>query len=221
MRLLEDLLPPFAAHAACVDTEGLDLTDRLFPEERGHLARAVDKRRREFALGRSCAREAMGALGIAAQALPSLPDRSVGWPDAIWGTITHTDGFCAAAVARRDDTAGLGLDAEVRARVQPRLWSSIATPFEVAWFEEADGALLQAERATRLFSAKESFYKAQYCATRAWVGFHDVELTFDGQGGFEVALMVDVAAGFTRGTRFHGREAFTRDHVLTALWLPR
>jgi 4'-phosphopantetheinyl transferase EntD len=221
MRLLDDLLPSFVTHAACVDSDGVDLTDRLFPEEAAHLTRAVDKRRREFALGRSCARQAMAALGLPPQALPSLQDRSVAWPAAIWGTITHAEGFCAAAVARREDTAGLGLDAEVRARVQPRLWSSIATAAEIGWIEAVDGALLQAERATRLFSAKEAFYKAQYCATRAWVGFHDVELSFDGQGGFEVALLVDVAPGFARGMRYGGREACARDHVVTALCLPR
>jgi 4'-phosphopantetheinyl transferase EntD len=218
--LLRTLFPSTVTSAAAVDTEGSDSAP-LYPEEAAHIARAVDKRRREFALGRACARSALAALGVAPGPLPSLPDRSVAWPAAAWGSITHTEGLCAAVAVRRSDAAGIGVDVEVRGRVGQQLWRHIATERERRWLDEPPAPHEKAERATRLFSAKEAFYKAQYCVSRAWVGFHDVELTLDDDGVFTVELVVDVGDVFRRGTRFSGRVHETREHVLSGLIVSR
>lgn len=191
--------------------------DPLFPEEVEHVARAVPKRLREFALGRACARRAIAALGLPAAPLPANEDRSVRWPDAVWGSITHTEGLCAAVAARRDALRGLGIDAEVRGRVTEKLWDHIASSAEIRWFRAAPDASTAAERATLLFSAKEAFYKAQYCVTRTYVGFHEVELRFEGDGEFRVVLQNDIADRFARGTTFLGRYVQLAGHVVTGL----
>lgn len=195
------------------------LAEPLYPVEEQAIERAVEKRKIEFALGRTAARKALAQLGIDQAALVHNADRSVAWPSAAWGSITHADGICAAIAALRSDHAGIGVDAEVRARVRRDLWHHIATEREIAWFEAAASEREKAERATLLFSAKEAFYKAQFCVSRTWVGFHDVELRCDDRDTFEVTMLVDVATAFTRGQRFAGRYAFLPEHVVTGVAL--
>jgi len=208
---------PSTVHA--VELSDPALREPLFPEEEAAIARAVDKRKIEFALGRTAARKALAAIGVSPTALPSNADRSVAWPTPAWGSITHADGICLAIAARRRDHAGIGIDAEVRERVKRELWGHIATPRERAWLEAAPDERGAAARATLLFSAKEAFYKAQFCASRGWVGFLDAALTFDDAGGFEVELLMDVADVFRRGTRFLGRYVVLERHVVTGLVL--
>ncbi|MGW0200337.1 4'-phosphopantetheinyl transferase, partial [Nonomuraea sp. NPDC003201] len=66
--MIEKILPPWvAAEEAFGDPP--DAT--LFPEEEAFIARAVDKRRREFTTARHCARRALDRLGL--PAAPILP----------------------------------------------------------------------------------------------------------------------------------------------------
>ncbi|WCD84288.1 4'-phosphopantetheinyl transferase Svp [Streptomyces xanthophaeus] len=65
--MIEDILPVavMAAEAyADVPADPLDPATLLFPEEAAALARAVPSRQREYATARTCARRAMGALGM-------------------------------------------------------------------------------------------------------------------------------------------------------------
>ncbi len=190
----------------------------LFPEETVSIAKAVDKRRIEFALGRTCAREALQGLGVAPQPLLQNADRSVAWPVGFVGSITHADGYVAAVAAPLTVALGVGIDAELKTRVQDKLWKHIASEREISWFQAAENEEAARLRATSLFSAKEAFYKAQYCISRAWVGFHDVELTFDGTS-FEVALCVDVPGLACQGTRYRGEQLIAGDHVVSVLFV--
>ncbi len=204
------------------DVVGVELSDParaepLYGEEESVVERAVEKRRVEFALGRTAARKALARLGLPPGPLVQNKDRSVLWPDAAWGSITHADGICAAVATLRTHHAGIGLDAELRGRVKRELWSHIATEREQAWLSENDDVEEQAARATLLFSAKEAFYKAQFCASRGWVGFHDAELRFADTGDFEVELLIDVGITFQRGQCFQGRWGFLPKHVVTGL----
>ncbi|MEY4509483.1 MAG: hypothetical protein RLZZ450_1605 [Pseudomonadota bacterium] len=218
LRQLFPALFPVSVRGAELSEQAL--AEPLFPEEEPAIARAVDKRRVEFALGRTCARRALAELGVAPVALPQRDDRSVAWPAEAWGSITHADGICIAIAARRQDHAGIGIDAELRERVKRDLWRHIATEREQAWLSTAPDETVAAARATLLFSAKEAFYKAQFCVSRAWVGFHDAELTFDAGGAFEVRLRVDVGQTFALGSRFEGRYGMLEHHVVTGLVLP-
>ena len=218
MQLAPDLFPSFVSFVSLAPGAQ---PDPLFPEEAAAIERAVEKRKLEFALGRTCARRALAALGVSPTPLRMNEDRSVAWPDQAWGSITHAEGFYAAAAAPRTQVRGLGIDAEVRARVEPRLWDHIASEREIAWFRSAPSAHEANERATLLFSAKEAFYKAQFCVSEAWVGFHDAELTIDEAArAFEVELLIDAGDAFARGTRFSGRYQLLANHVLTRVIIP-
>lgn len=207
----------FPENVRGVELSRPDLAEPLFPEEEPTVARAVEKRRVEFALGRTAARKALGQLGVPAQPLLQNKDRSVQWPEQAWGSITHADGLCAAVATLRAHHAGIGIDAELRERVKRELWKHIATEHERSWLSDAIDERGSAARATLLFSAKEAFYKAQFCVSRGWVGFQDAELEFDEAGNFEVTLLIDVGITFEKGARFPGRYAVLAEHVVTGL----
>src|SRR5437868_12446432 len=84
----------------------------LFPEEEPAVAKAVDKRRREFTTVRWCAREALAGLGMPPVPIMRGEKGAPRWPDGVVGSMTHCDGYRAAAVAKARDIAALGIDAE-------------------------------------------------------------------------------------------------------------
>jgi 4'-phosphopantetheinyl transferase EntD len=107
--MIEEILPATVASTEMFE----DPPDvRLFPEEEAVLARAVGKRRREFATARACARDALARLGL--PPAPILPGErgAPRWPQGITGSITHCAGYRAAAVAWASSILTIGVDAE-------------------------------------------------------------------------------------------------------------
>lgn len=176
----------------------------LLPEEAVHVQRAVEKRVREFAAGRVLARRLLGELGIA-PAFPLVPGprREPLWPPGIVGTITHTEGCAAVAVAHAAAFSGLGADVEQDTPLAPKLWSHILTPEddpEGLDPDDADG------RAKLIFSAKECAYKAQYAQSRSFLGFAAMAITLVPGDRFVARFRVD-APPFRIGDTLHGRYA--------------
>ena len=141
-------------------------------------------RRAEYAAVRECARTALRRLGLADAAVPAGPDRAPVWPPGIVGSMTHVDGYRAAAVGRGETWAGMGIDAEVRAPLPPDVVSLVMSDDERAALARTDPALCP-DRV--LFSAKESVYKVWYPVTRSWLGFEDVDVRL-GDGTFIARL---------------------------------
>lgn len=106
--MLETILPE---SIAVVETR-VDVDESLFLEERIFMARAVEGRRREFTTSRACARAALMQLGWRPRAIPAGPRGDPHWPVGIVGSITHCDGYRAAAVGRVTDFVAIGIDAE-------------------------------------------------------------------------------------------------------------
>src|SRR5262249_57102380 len=119
------------------------------------------------------------------------------------GWIAHGGDCGGAVVARRAGCAGIGFDAERWGRVRPEIWRRIATVPELAWLERLGH---DADRwATRLFSAKEAFYKAQYARSERFLGFADAAFHPRGEGAFEIELLVEVPRLGRPGDRFPAR----------------
>src|SRR5262249_37950297 len=102
----------------------------LFPAEEELVAQTVPKRRYEFATGRRCARAALAQLGFPPAPLLAGPDRAPLWPDGVVGSITHTDSYRAAAVARAEQLCSVGIDAEPNLPLPDRVLHLIASPAE-------------------------------------------------------------------------------------------
>ena len=184
---LEALFPPGVAAAELRAPGDPALLD---PEEALAVARAVPKRRQEFAAGRLCARSALARLGVTQFALRAAPDRQPLWPDAFVGSITHTAGFCAAVVAPRSGFAALGVDTEIAGGVEAKLWPSICVAGELDWLESLPPTQ-RAQAATLLFCAKEAFYKCQYPHTGEWLDFADLQIAPLEWGGEQGAFKVE------------------------------
>ncbi len=164
-----------------------------FPGEESLIANAVETRRCEFITARHCAREALARLGYAPAPILTGPKREPLWPPGVVGSITHTPGFRAAAVASQSVVASIGIDAEQNDKLPDGIEESVTVRGE----REMLAALLRAFPATNwdrlLFSAKESVYKAWYPLTHRGLGFDDARVVIQPTGTFAAKLLVDGA----------------------------
>ena len=193
--------------------------DDLLPEERPLIARAVPSRRREFATGRVRARTLLARLGIPDFPLLRDRDRIPLWPDGVVGSISHTEGLCAVAVAVRDEVLALGVDAEPDGAIETELWARICTEAELAWLERQP-APRRGRLARAFFSAKECTYKCLYPLARLPLGFHDVEVELDLEGGRFRSTVVSPGEDCAVGrTRLLGSIALREGWILTGATL--
>lgn len=166
-------------------------SDALFPEELPYVARAVEKRCAEFATGRMLARRLLASLGHPPAPLLPGPDRAPVWPTTVAGSISHTQGCCAVALAPMPPFAGLGLDIERAAPLAARPVAMVCTPAEQRRLCALD-ADWRGLAATILFSAKEALYKCQYPCIGARLGFQDVTLRVDREASRFAVEDIDV-----------------------------
>ncbi|MEV5536739.1 4'-phosphopantetheinyl transferase superfamily protein [Saccharopolyspora shandongensis] len=204
--MIEELLPAEVSSAEAFD-DPPDVV--LFPEEEALIARARDKRRREFTTGRWCAHQALSRLGMPPAPLLRGERGAPQWPAGILGSITHCTGYRAAVAARAEEVHTVGIDAEPHAPLPDGVLNVVS--LEV---ERADLARLSAARPDThwdriLFSCKETVYKAWYPITGRWLGFEDARLEL-GTGTFTAHLRKE-------GAELAGRPLTT----FTGRWLVR
>ncbi|RZS36567.1 4'-phosphopantetheinyl transferase EntD [Herbihabitans rhizosphaerae] len=216
--MIAELLPPKVASAE-VFTDDPDV--RLFPEEEALVAKAVAKRRDEFANARACARRALGELGYPPVPILSGPKREPLWPDGVVGAITHCAGYRAAAVARASDVTTIGVDAEPHAPLPDGVLDAVSLPAERARGRALAVAAPDTHWDRILFCAKETVYKAWFPRTKRWLGFEDADITIDGDGTFDARILIDgstVDGGTIAG--FTGRWIATDGLILTVIAEP-
>jgi 4'-phosphopantetheinyl transferase EntD len=180
-----------AAEPRLVDAE-------LLPEEWAHIQGAVAKRRAEFGTARLCARRGLTQMGVAPIALVPGIGGYPTWPPSIVGSIAHTDGYCAVALAYDPPVRAIGLDVETLRHLEPGVTDAILLPREREWLEAHSRVGAAAPEAGTgpadplntglgpadprdalailFFSAKEAYYKCQYPLTRRVLDFVDVEV---------------------------------------------
>lgn len=194
----------------------------LFPAEAEQIQRAVESRQKQYTAGRILARHAWGELGVDPQPLLNDERRVPIWPAGLVGSITHTRGWCAAAVARATDVAGIGIDVEAASVLEHGLWERICRPEERA-FLDAQPAAERGLLAKVVFSAKESIYKALYPRTRVFLDFQgmSVQLVAMAPGHWAWHAELQVPWGELRaGQRFApGRLSFDANFICTAIVL--
>ncbi|WP_326719453.1 4'-phosphopantetheinyl transferase superfamily protein [Streptomyces sp. NBC_00243] len=228
--MIEELLPESVVAVEIYGDDGAEGTT-LYPEEQALLTRAVEKRRREFTAVRGCARRAMEKLGVAPA--PILPGErgAPQWPAGLIGSMTHCDGYSAAALARATDLASLGIDAEPHLALPEGVFQAVALPTEVDRLAGL-GARIPAVHWDRLlFSAKESVYKAWFPLTGKWLDFAeaDIDLLPDPGSGGGPALSGRLRAellvpgplvGGDRVRYFDGRWTVQRGLAATVVTVP-
>ena len=192
---------------------------RLFADEEARARTMSAGRRREFAAGRHYARDAMRALGVRPASIPVGASRAPDWPAGIVGAISHSRQFCAAVVARRSRLGAIGLDIESADLLPPEMVPLVCRPADCR-----DRASLEAAVGVDLpklvFVLKETFFKAYFPVTSAFLEFSDVEIALDPSRSVFQAHLVDPRRPACLGSRtLSGRFGSTRDMLFAVAWL--
>ncbi|MFF1407831.1 4'-phosphopantetheinyl transferase [Streptomyces sp. NPDC058294] len=224
--MIEELLPEsVVAVEAHADDPLWD--SPLYPAEEALVARAVTKRRREFAAVRGCARRAMEKLGVPPQPVISGERGAPRWPDGLLGSMTHCDGYCAAALVRATDLASLGIDAEPHGPLPDGVGRTVFLPAEAARLDRLAGQRPAVHWDRILFSAKESVYKAWFPLTRKWLDFSEADITLhpapggESHGTLSATLLVPGPVVDGRRLRvFEGRWTVRDGLVTTSVVVP-
>jgi 4'-phosphopantetheinyl transferase EntD len=164
----------------------------LHPAEERLVSSAVARRRREFTTVRACARRALAELRIPpAPILPGNKGAPV-WPARVVGSMTHCEGYRAAAVAHTSDLATVGIDAEPNLPIKNSGTRDLVTvPEERAWLSAMRVRRPDVSWDRLVFSAKESVYKAWFPLTGRWLDFDQAVVTIDpDRGTFYARLLV-------------------------------
>jgi 4'-phosphopantetheinyl transferase EntD len=192
----------------------------LLPEEEAAVTGAVKKRRDEFACGRSCARRALIRMGLMPSAIFVGAGREPLWPPSITGSITHCDGYCAAAIASMRTTRSIGIDVERITTLEESLLHLIAAPAEqrhlMGLCQHFEGPWR-----TLFFSIKESLFKAWYPLTGSWLDFDQARVTFDpGTGEATLRVLHSSAERHRFPTNLTSRYCWDQDYVFSAVQVP-
>jgi 4'-phosphopantetheinyl transferase EntD len=155
----------------------------MFSAEILSIAGAGPRRTATFRAGRACARAAMKQLGFQAAAIMADASGAPIWPAGFVGSISHTDEFAAAVVARSPPIRGIGIDVErdgplddaamVRIICRPEELHAVHDPSHPA----------NLERGKLLFVAKEAVYKAYRACQDTFLDFQDVSVSLDESTG--------------------------------------
>jgi 4'-phosphopantetheinyl transferase EntD len=163
----------------------------LTPEERDSLAGSVPAVRCRAAAARIAARELLSEAGFPGWSMPRRRGNPPHWPPGLVGSLSHSDFHAAAAVARREEFAAVGVDIEPAEPLPPELVDLVTAPGEA----RPSGAQDLLGRV--LFCAKEACYKAVY--------------PLDGRFLEHDQIVVDLCSGVAE-TRY-GRRAQLTVHV--------
>jgi 4'-phosphopantetheinyl transferase EntD len=142
----------------------------LLPEEFAAFANSVDKVRRASGAARIVARQLMAKLGHAQQAVLKSASGAPVWPPQLVGSLAHDSRVAVAALARRDEFAGLGIDVEPAEPLDAELLNIVATENEMKRIAD------DPYRGRVLFAVKEAVYKLTYPLDRTFLEHHDVEV---------------------------------------------
>lgn len=200
----------------CIEPIGAPDPTSLPAEERALIAKAVPKRRREFAAGRLLARRMLSEFGRPPQPLLRGEHGAVPWPKGIQASISHCEPWVAVAMTASPEISGVGLDVEYAKPLEEKYWHVIMTSEDIchleSWPEET-----RATVAKRMFGAKEAAYKAQYPTSQEFLPFSAMWIAVGRElDTFEATFRRD-AGPWRTGDVLPGRFLDYDDHVLTAV----
>jgi 4'-phosphopantetheinyl transferase EntD len=198
--------------------ESFDVHARdLFPEEEVLVRFAKPRRRAEFATGRWCAHRALAALGVPAQPILYGSGREPIWPQQMMGSITHCEGYCAAAVARSQYNMWLGIDAEPNCPLPEGVIDRVASTKEMQNAARRSPDIQNWDRL--LFSAKESIYKAWYPIRKTWLDFKDISIILEPLSCSFTVIFTSCELNWfeNRQVTFKGRYSLSYSHIFTSV----
>lgn len=218
--MIEAIVPD---RVAAADTRQ-DVEDAaLFRQEEAAVAKAVDRRRREYTTARVCARRAMARLGVPPAPIVSGPRGEPCWPDGLVGSMTHCEGYRGAVLGRRGDVHSIGIDAEPNLPLPEGVLEAVSLPTEREWVGDLTASHPGVCWDRLLFCTKEAVYKTWYPLAHCWLDFAEAAITVDAEAGrFSARLLVEGPRVAGRELReLNGRWAVDDGLLLTAIVLLR
>jgi len=207
----------FPAGVSCASAQAAASGETLWPGEAAAALRFAPARMAEFRLGRACARRALAALGAPPATIGVGGHREPLWPEGIVGSISHSGGRAAAAVAWSRSFAALGLDIESASGLDPELIAVVCRPEEArrVCSAGASGGL----EALRIFSAKEAVYKALWPTLRRFLDFQALAVAWDDADGSFRATAHDPGCPAPLAEAIRGRCLRQAGMLVTAAWI--
>ncbi len=166
-------------------------TDELTPSEKASIGDVCEKRYAEFAAGRNQARRLIEALTGVSESLLSGDDRQPLWPRSVTGSISHSNDYCAVAVAPKSVLDSIGIDVEPFEDLDADVADIVLTDAERIATKPVD-RLFELQGVTRsvhqplggkahklIFSIKEAVYKCCYPRVQTYIDFKQCNVTLD------------------------------------------
>ena len=200
-----------------------DSTDFILHPEEEKISASFgsSKRRAEFSLGRYCAHRALSKFELESVPILRIAEtREPCWPESVRGSITHSEGFAAAAVGFAKDVSGIGIDLESLSRVVDfNIRRHVCVDKEREFLES-----LPTEQANRylriIFSAKESIFKCFFPISQTYLYFQDAEIIIDENNSeFSFSLLKACTGITSAGFQHSGRFSIKDDLLLTSIYI--
>ena len=122
----------FSDATVLCETQTRDIDTSHLNQAQRHYLKGVSENRRGIYRGRLCAVQAIRGLGGSETEIPVGERGEPIWPKGFVGSITHTQGYAAAAVALRSEVITVGIDAETNDPVSDRALRRIGTREEIS-----------------------------------------------------------------------------------------
>jgi 4'-phosphopantetheinyl transferase EntD len=106
------------------------------------------------------------------------------WPTNVIGSITHCDGYRAAAVSLSHHYAAVGIDAEPVGTLPEAVVRRAFSQQEISMSEELKVTNPSIAWDTIIFSAKESVYKATSSYAGEWLDLRDIMISLNQKGRY-------------------------------------
>ncbi|MBA53135.1 MAG: hypothetical protein CMK89_01655 [Pseudomonadales bacterium] len=196
----------------------------LCPEEEALIAKAVDKRKREFRAGRNCAHELFKTANIHCNALLKGKQREPDWPEGWTGSISHTQGLCVVAIAPLTLFRSIGLDVEQATPLGDDIRSLICSAAEqdrLSRLTLMTGQDIASQPLDKvIFSAKESIHKTYFPLNYHTLDFLDARVDINtGDCSFEATIIKPEPAPKVPITTLRGKYCVGQSYLATFISL--
>jgi len=188
-------------------------------------ARAVPKRRAEFAAGRHASALALARFGCAEPVLRE-PSGAPRWPTGFVGSISHGAGVAVAVASTSQNYRGLGIDVEewLSEAQAAEVMGQILCSAELELLAQKFPVLSRASRVSLGFSIKESLYKCLNPIADEFIEFADarllrVEPLTPRAGKIWLSLGRSFTGELAAGTEVSGCYVLGPERVETLVWL--
>ena len=210
--------------------------EELTPQEKIQIGDVCDKRYAEFAAGRSQARQLIATLTGTAEQLLIGDYRQPLWPESVIGSISHSDAFCAVAVAAIGQHIGLGIDVEPFEPLDDDVADIVLTTTERESIRDLEllpvavgqlpgqlpgecltQAMTESQAAKLIFSIKEAIYKCCYPQVKVFIDFKQCEVRLDFEScTYHSVISFEDSSGQTVNMPVFGKWMIEAGHIFAS-----